>query len=682
MLIVDEFAALAKEVPEFIEGVVDIALRGRSLGIHLVLATQRPAGVITPQIRANTSLRIALRVADDDDSNDVVGNTDAAALDPGIPGRAIAKIGPRNSILFQSAYVGGVTRAAATGPSIRVHQLEFDRVKGGMSDRFEDSQGPGAPDRESSQSATDLQRLVDCVTRAHGESRTEDPRRPWYPPLAKVYDLARLRRPTDDERITLGVADIPGEQRQAIAYFRPDALGSLLVMGAGGSGKTVLLRTIAAAAALPRSGVTTHVYGLDFAGRGLQMLSGLPHVGAIVEAQDGERVIRLLRDVRARIEDRSRRFSAVRAGSLPEYRAAPGGRADEPRILVLLDGYPAFHAAYERVEGGRWIDSLTQLVGDGRQFGVHFVLAADRRSAFPLALSSAVPSRIFLRLATQDDYAAAGLPLDVVTESSPAGRAIFDGLETQIALLGGRVSGDAQTEAMLELGRFLSKREYSTPSPVRVLPETVSLSDVSRGGDEEFTFGLRDADLGPATLELEPGGFLVVGPHRSGKTSALEALIEGTPPTIVGTAVVASRVSRLTEPRSRCHTALGEQEGTSLLRKLLESAARKILVVIDDFHEFAHTELEEVIVELLRVAQEREFRIVVSADVDAARRAYDGVLKIVRAARAGLLLQPDNSVDGDIVGVRLPSVVTAAWPPGRGYLVVRGTYELCQVGVV
>ena len=94
VIVVDEFAALAKEVPEFVDGVVDVALRGRSLGLHLVLATQRPAGVITGQIRANTNLRIALRMSADDESDDVIGSSVAAAIERRLPGRAVARIGP------------------------------------------------------------------------------------------------------------------------------------------------------------------------------------------------------------------------------------------------------------------------------------------------------------------------------------------------------------------------------------------------------------------------------------------------------------------------------------------------------------------------------------------------------------------------------------------------------------
>ena len=671
ILIVDEFAALVKEVPEFVEGVVDVALRGRSLGIHLLLATQRPAGVVTAQIRANTNLRIALRVADDEDSVDVIGTKDAAALANDIPGRALAKLGPRDLSLFQSAYVGGVTRAEATGAVVAVAEFDFDR-----------SRPMAAPVRRQqprlTDEATDLHRLVDNMTAAAEKAGIDEPRRPWQPPLSAVYDLARLPRSTTDEEILIGVADVPRRQRQVLARFRPDQDGSILAMGASGSGKTVLLRTLAASAGLSRSGTTTHVYGLDFAGRGLEVLSDLPHVGTIVQGHDDQRVVRLLRDLRKLVSERSERFAAVRAGSLPEYRAAPRGRADESRILVLLDGYGAFYSAYERIDGGRWVDALTQLVGDGRQFGVHFVLTSDRRSAFPLALASAVPGRLVLRLASQDDYGGAGVPLDILTGSSPAGRAVFDGLETQIGLLGGDPSGDSQSNAMLELATYLRGRAHTPAPPVRILPELVDLSTVAPS-PTGFAFGLRDDDLGPAVLEFSPGGFMVVGPPRSGKTTALDTLIAAAPPLVRGTVIVALHPSTLTEPRPGCQTAVGAEEGADLLRRVGENAERDLLVVVDDLHDFADSSVDTALSELLPSARSRGLMVVASASADGARRAYGGALRQIRGNKTGLLLQPDSDVDGDIVGIRLPRVANAVWPPGRAYLVTGGIYDLCQV---
>ena len=104
VIVVDEFAALKADVPEFVDGVIDIAQRGRSLGLHLILATQRPAGVIGDNIRANTNLRIALRMNDEHDSKDVIDDVVSAHFDPGIPGRGAARVGPGRIIRFQAAY--------------------------------------------------------------------------------------------------------------------------------------------------------------------------------------------------------------------------------------------------------------------------------------------------------------------------------------------------------------------------------------------------------------------------------------------------------------------------------------------------------------------------------------------------------------------------------------------------
>src|SRR5207253_6996610 len=102
VIVVDEFAALVAEVPEFVDGVVNVAQRGRSLGLHLILATQRPAGVIKDSLRANTNLRVALRMADEDDAVDILGVPTAAYFDPSIPGRGAAKTGPGRIQGFQT----------------------------------------------------------------------------------------------------------------------------------------------------------------------------------------------------------------------------------------------------------------------------------------------------------------------------------------------------------------------------------------------------------------------------------------------------------------------------------------------------------------------------------------------------------------------------------------------------
>ena len=164
VIVVDEFAALVQEVPEFVEGVVNVAQRGRSLGLHLILATQRPAGVIKDNLRANTNLRLALRVADENDSSDVLGSTVAAYFDPALPGRAVSKSGPRRLTPFQTGYAGGWTSDTPPPPEMRVETLSY-----GAGRLWEPPVVEAEPEHEDL-GPTDIQRLV-VDHRCRGQDR-------------------------------------------------------------------------------------------------------------------------------------------------------------------------------------------------------------------------------------------------------------------------------------------------------------------------------------------------------------------------------------------------------------------------------------------------------------------------------------------------------------------------------
>ena len=289
VLVIDEFAALAGEVPEFVDGVVDIAQRGRSLGIHLIMATQRPAGVIKDNLRANTNLRVALRMADESDSRDVVGDGIAGTFDPSIPGRGIAKTGPGRLVPFQSAYSGGWTTNEEAKAEVRVAELRF-----GSLTLWEADAEPESDSHEHDLGPNDQKRLVRSFIAAASEARIPSPRRPWLDDLASTVDIEDL--PVGgDSAITLGLADVPERQLQEAVAFLPDRDGAMLVYGTSGSGKSTALRTIAISAGMRPELGSTEVYGLDFGSGALRSLEALPHVGSIIAGDDAERVQRLLR---------------------------------------------------------------------------------------------------------------------------------------------------------------------------------------------------------------------------------------------------------------------------------------------------------------------------------------------------------------------------------------------------
>ena len=675
VIVIDEFATLAKEVPEFIEGVVDVAQRGRSLGVHLVLATQRPGGVVSENIRANTNLRIALRVNEAAESTDVIGVSDAARIPRDRRGRAFVRTGHGELAEVQVAYVGGVSGGVRRQRPLRVRELRFETSI--------------APERREDdvEGETDLQRLVSAA-RAEAERRALDPpSSPWLPPLAPVLAAETLDEADEPARVAvLGLVDEPARQRQRPLLLDLEQEGSALVYGTSGSGKTTLLRTLALALARTASPDELHLYGLDFATRGLRALEELPHTGAVITGEDEERTARLFALLRSTLERRKALFAERGVFALSEYRSA--SRETVPRIVVLLDGYAGFAAAFERVNLGELVDALPRLVGDGRPLGVHFVITADRRGAVPNALAGIIPTKLALRLADEDEYQSLGIPLRSVRGATiPPGRGFRpDATEFQIAIAGGDVSGEGQAAAIAELAQRLRTEHGDRGAPtVTLLPthvERASLPDPS--APLHAPLGLGDADLAPVELALDDRHFLVVGPYRSGRSTTLgtiaTSLRRGDPKLQLH--LLAPRRSPLTALRIWTSVAEGvEASDTTAARLAEEVDTGRFVLVIDDGDEVAESLGAIAIETLVRRGRDHDVRVVATCERQAAQRAFSGWLRELRKEQHALLLDPDPDVDGDLVGTRLPRRSSPVWPAGRGYLVRRGGLELVQVAM-
>ncbi len=316
---------------------------------------------------------------------------------------------------------------------------------------------------------------------------------------------------------------MPERQKQEPVYFEPDRDGSLLVYGTSGSGKSTVLRTIAIGAAMGRRPENVEVYGLDFGSGSLKSLEVLPHVGSIISGDDAERVQRILRSLAAVLDDRGKRFSAANASSVGEYRELTG--RDEARIVLLLDGMPQFRADWESTTARMpFYQTFMRILSEGRPLGVHVVATADRSGSVPTAVSSNVSRRVVLRLADENAYALLNAPKDVLDERSVPGRAIIDGFETQIAVLGGTPNVAEQTKLLTQLAqerRASGAREVPEIGALPTRLETVDLPD--RVGDLPV-LGIAEDTLAPR--EFDPvGSFVITGPPRSGKTNAMKAMI-------------------------------------------------------------------------------------------------------------------------------------------------------------
>jgi S-DNA-T family DNA segregation ATPase FtsK/SpoIIIE len=266
VVVIDEFATLAAELPEFLAGMLDIAQRGRSLGLHLVVATQRPAGVVSPAMRANINARICLRVTDPAESLDVIGIPDAATLPQDSPGRAIARLGGAVTE-FQTARV-----SVATPPEVAVTVAP----QGAASAHTGGADSTSAP--TPSGPVTILHTIIEAARIAARGMPPAD--RPWLPPLPRRITPAEVA-PT-----TFAVADRPEQQRRC-ELAAPAT--SALVLGTPQSGRSTALRRIAALAADGRQELVV-IDGAD----SLAPLQRWPAVSTYLSAREPRLILRVL----------------------------------------------------------------------------------------------------------------------------------------------------------------------------------------------------------------------------------------------------------------------------------------------------------------------------------------------------------------------------------------------------
>ena len=681
VIVVDEFAALVQEVPEFVDGVVNVAQRGRSLGLHLILATQRPAGVIKDNLRANTNLRLALRMADEADSEDVLGTSVAAYFDPALPGRAVATSGPGRLTPFQTGYAGGWTSDEPPPAEVTVETLGF-----GAGTAWE-LPVPDQAETAVDLGPTDIERIVTQVGAASSEARIPRPRKPWLPELAPAYELADLPTARRDDHLVFGVSDDPDHQSQPVIGFRPDVEGNLAVYGASGSGKSAFLRSVAVAAGFTVRGGPCHVYGLDFGNRGLAMLEGLPHVGSVIYGGDHERVVRLLTTLRETIDERALRYSEHSAATITDYRRLAQA-PDEPRVIVLVDGLSAFCAAYDSLQGQRWLDLFTSIASDGRPVGVHLVVTADHRSAVWGSLSSAVQQRLVLRMASADDYLSLDVPPDVLSLSSPPGRAIVHGREVQVAVLGGSSDTTAQARAISAFGEAVRKAGLGAATPIRSLPERIDLAELPpRDEAGRAVIGISSSTLRPTGYALR-GAHMVVGPSGSGRTTTVLTMAQAARRARPGLRawLFSPRSSALTRaPGLWEDVAVGAdacaEAATRLRRQLVEAgqSGASMLVVVERAQDLDNSGAEDALEELVKEAVNAEQVVIGEADLSFFYSGY-GLAGSFRGGRSGMSLQPTGD-DAQAFSVEYRGVTADQLLEGRGYLVTRGVPELVQVAM-
>ncbi|MDQ3932399.1 MAG: FtsK/SpoIIIE domain-containing protein, partial [Actinomycetota bacterium] len=654
MVVIDEFATLAAELPDFIDALVGIAQRGRSLGVHLLLATQRPSGAVKDNIRANTNLRIALRVQDAADSSDVIGLPGAAQISRSQPGRGYVRLGPGEVVPIQTALVTGVTREDATP----VEVLPF---------RF-GPQPPKAPQpaaEVTAETPSDLTRIVTAVRGAFDAASMRPPRQPWPPPLPTDLPLGPLiaSAAPPSGTVPVALADDPDAQAQYPTGWKWEE-GNLLLYGLGGSGTTTTLAALAWSLAVHSSPDHLHLYVLDFGAGELLPLANLPHTGAVVGATERERQLRLIRFLREELNRRRQLGSA---------------RLQEPRIVLLLDGYTPFRADFDDpVTPSSVVDDVTRIFAEGPELGVFAVATADRVGGVPSALAATVAQKWLFRLADPYDYTAFGVKPGSVPPLPP-GRAIM--VSTGRLIQVGRPT-PSLTEAIAALTAEVAPPVRPPAAlgtlPQMVVPEPLAASARFDSWPWLVPVGIAEYSLAPAMLRLYEGEHaLIAGPARSGRTSALCALAR-----LARTACPGIQLTGVTPRPSRLRVSPdldGLVTDAHRLPEVLQALGedpRPQLLLVDDAD--AQDDSQGAFEQLLR-RRRPDVHLIVAGRANVLRSLYGHWTQSVRRSKCGVLLRPDVDLDGDLLGVRLPRRAPAAVTVGRGWLVDNGEMEFVQL---
>ncbi|MEV7282825.1 type VII secretion protein EccCa [Streptomyces sp. NPDC093111] len=721
VLVIDEFSELLTAKPDFIDMFIQIGRIGRSLGVHLLLASQRLEEGKLRGLDTYLSYRIGLRTFSAAESRTALGVPDAYHL-PSVPGSGYLKFGTDEMTRFKAAYVSGTYRTG--GPRLEAGQLPIERRPA----VFTASPVPvvyAAPDPAylTAQRAEEDDALADTVLDVivrRLEGQGVPAHQVWLPPLDQAPTLDQLLpglAQTADRGLTateysrpggltvpLGLIDKPFEQRREVLYRDfSGAAGHMMVVGGPQSGKSTLMRTLVSSFALTHTPAEVQFYCLDFGGGGMSSLADLPHVGGVASRLDPERVRRTVAEVMGVLNRREEFFRANNIDSIATYRRkrAAGELPGEPwgDVFLVVDGWGGFRNDYDMLE-----PVVSDLAARGLGYGIHVVITAARYMEVRAALKDQMLGRLELRLGDVmdsefDRKVAANVPPGVPGRGQVPEKLHFMGALPRID---GASSAEDLSEGTAAFVRASKAAWTGAAAPaVRLLPRRLPVEQLPKGFEypqHGIAIGIDETNLEPVFVDFETDPFfLIFGESESGKTALLRLIAKQlceryTPEQariVVGdyrrTMLEAVAPSHLLE---YAPMASAMQMHMDAINTVMTKRAPKpditpqqlrdrswwtgpqLFVLIDDFELVATNSGNplQVLVENLPFARDVGIRFIVARNAAGASRAmYEPFMQRAKELGAqGVILSGDPG-EGDILG----NVRARKMPPGRGTFVSR-----------
>ncbi|MFE5483256.1 type VII secretion protein EccCa [Streptomyces sp. NPDC056527] len=731
VLVIDEFSELLTAKPDFIDMFIQIGRIGRSLGVHLLLASQRLEEGKLRGLDTYLSYRIGLRTFSAAESRTAIGVPDAYHL-PSVPGSGYLKFGTDEMTRFKAAYVSGTYRTG--GPRLTAGQMPIERRPA----LFTATPVPvvyAAPDpayltaqrEEEDEALADT--VLDVIVRRL-EGQGVPAHQVWLPPLDQAPSLDQLLpglAPTADRGLTateytrpggltvpLGLIDKPFEQRREVLYRDfSGAAGHMMVVGGPQSGKSTLMRTLISSFALTHTPAEVQFYALDFGGGGMVSLADLPHVGGVASRLDPERVRRTVAEVLGVLNRREEFFRSNSIDSIATYRRkrAAGELPGEAwgDVFLVVDGWGGFRNEYDGLE-----PVVSDIAARGLGYGIHVVITAARYMEVRAALKDQMLGRLELRLGDVmdsefDRKVAANVPPGVPGRGQVPEKLHFMGALPRID---GSSSSVDLSEGTAAFVQAVKSSWAGAPAPaVRLLPRRLPAEQLPKGFEypqHGIAIGIDETNLEPVFVDFETDPFfLIFGESETGKTGLLRLIAKQlceryTPEQariVVGdyrrTMLEAVAPSHLLE---YAPMASAMQMHMDAINTVMTKRAPKpditpqqlrdrswwtgpqLYVLVDDFELVATNSGNplQVLVENLPFARDVGIRFIVARSAAGASRAmYEPFMQRAKELGAqGVILSGDPG-EGDILG----NVRARPMPPGRGTFVSRkrGT-PLVQLG--
>lgn len=393
ILVSDEFAELKANVPEFLDELTSVARIGRSLGVHLILATQKPSGVVNDQIEANAASKIALKMASEQDSNELLKTHDAAHITQ--PGRGYLKVG-QNEVydLFQSGYAG-VPYDPDAKKTVSVDERVYTINMLGQTRIAYDPGESVTQGHDTSNLPTQLEAVIAQINHVFDDSGLTLPAKPWLPNLGTHLTTSPVK-PTGrlHTRIPLGLLDIPSRQAQEPYKFDIQQAGHTVIFASPGYGKSTVLQTIVMNLARANTPEQVQFDLLDFGNNGLLPLKDLPHVADIVTLEETEKLGKMMKRISDQLAERKQLLKQAGVASLSQYETKTGTFL--PLIITLVDSYDGLARQDARKET---VDNqLIQLLREGAALGLYVIMSVGRVGSIRMNMMSNIQTKIALYL--------------------------------------------------------------------------------------------------------------------------------------------------------------------------------------------------------------------------------------------------------------------------------------------